>query len=287
MDELDHYVVQTAIRAFDNKPHEEEEVKGDGLPYYQDRMLLGVAMEEYEKAFRKPEFLRKMIFERDRPIHERWCSTKEAAWVVEKVEEYLTKEVKGVKGDPYELYEHISVVYPTVDTIDLFNMLNSLPSVKTEDTHWTGHAEQWSKMWSELDTRFFLMEYGARDFLKGFDHTDDVLSLIEIIKRDNDYDDENFTEYSEHMKKSLYKTWYSAIEDSVNTMDDDNFKSDVRLVMSYRTALGLVPHEPAQRKKRKNMPWLAAKRDIPSPYSILILRDMRDKTYMCWNFKIP
>ncbi len=296
----------------DSLIHDEEEVDvavtidDDGLPHFEARKDLNKALGEYEKAFKNPTFLRKIIFDRDRPIHEKWCSTKEADWVNGKLEEYLLKEVRRVRKErPFELFEDVSVVYPAVDTIDLFNMLNSLPSFKSDTNHWTGHAEQWAKMWSELDVRRYLMGYGARNFIKKFSRTNDVVTLVKLLNETSDTeerrteedvdDDLCFKQYAKHLKSVMYKSWYGNIDEAVDSLGDpeNNVKADMKLMTSYRMALGLVPYE--RRSKRRNNnnpmadedegPWMSVRHDIPDPYSVMIVRDMRDKKYMCWNFK--
>lgn len=249
----------------------------------------------YKKALANPKFMAKKIKERDCPIHTRWCSTVDAVNVDCFLEAYIRKARKAEPTlDPFTMLEEVSVVFPTVDTMDMFQLLNSRKSYKDQRLQWTGHSDTYSKIWSEMDLKRFIMTIALQIFLREFDDMPSLVKLFEdincIYRSINDPDDpasvDRFVKASETYKLAVYSSWFKRVEESVSSLGDFTaIHRALYTMVEYKQSLGVVPYEPVKSNKCTAEKWMYPMRKIPDPYNIVLVKNARDNSYTCWNYK--
>ena len=292
MDKLDQYIHECSSNVISAAVVKERgKIFDDSLE--QDALELESTLEEHEKVYRDPDILVQKMFDRDCPVHEKWCAKSDAKWVKNKIRDYLKNAVfemgAGTKKDydPYEVHDNVSVVFPTVETIDLFRMLEVTPSFKSDDFHWSGYAEQFNKIWSEVDIRNYFMGFGVNCFFRKFDRTEELIRLLETVSDrltetpEDEEDEKRHKKRIISLKEVLYRSWYSSIMDLVDSLDES--KGMMWLMMVYRYAIGAVPCEKIVQAPARKV-WLSARHTVPSPYSLLVLHDKRMNQYTCWNY---
>ena len=271
---------------------------------HEDSQSLYKVVKAYEKAYENPAFIIKKIKERDSPIYSRWCSEAEKKVVDEFLMRYVctTKEEDAVDG--FILADEISIVFPTVETMDLFQMINGRRSYKSPELQWSGHAGNYSKMMSELDPARYILTYALKRFFDRFDEMNSLVQLLDTLQEFRDTHqrasetcdsgsveakEAEFLEKATTLKNVVYSVWLRRVEDSVSSLGDMRSVSRSMCSMTeYRLATGVVPYELKKKKPkntRKARRWLDAKHKIPDPYSIVILRNRRDNSYVCWNYR--
>ncbi|RUS68604.1 hypothetical protein EGW08_023633 [Elysia chlorotica] len=180
--------------------------------------------------------------------------------------DYCSDDEDAVGGpkDPYHLYNSLSIVFPTVETIDMFQLLDSRMSFKSDDTHWSGHSEMWSKMWSEINIKRFLWDCAVAEFFYSFDKGGEVLDMLDAIIKSfeaakvkrlergdgeksasgggsGDYDghETNLAE-ANTIKAILYLKWFKNLEQAtLRAHIEHNVKMCMKLVMEQKnTDLG-------------------------------------------------
>ena len=249
----------------------------------------------YRTALKNPKFMAKKIKERDCPIHTRWCSVVDAKNVDGFLEAYVQRAKKADPSlDPFTMFEEVSVVFPTVDTMDMFQLLNARKSYKDDRLQWTGHSETYSKIWSEMDLKRFVMSIALQIFLRQFD---DMPSLVKLFEDINDLykniDDlvdpaaeDQFLKALEIRKHAVYTAWFNRVQESVSSLGDfTSIQRAMYTMLEYKQALGVVPYEPVKSTKCNTDRWVYPIRKIPDPYNIVMIKNARDNSYTCWNYK--
>jgi hypothetical protein len=210
----------------------------------------------FEKALRKPKFMVKKIKERDCPIHTRWCSTEDAANVDAFMEAFVDKIRKDDPSvSPFSTLEDVSVVFPTVNSMDLFQLLNNRNSFKSNCLQWTGYSESYSKMWSDLDLKRFVLSIALQIFIRQFDDMPTLVKLFEDINEqretaehpegssEEDRED-RFIKSADVIKQAVYAVWFKRVEESVTSLGDfRNIQRYMYTMMEFNQSLGLIPYE--------------------------------------------
>lgn len=253
-------------------------------------------VEMFKKALKKPKFMVKKIKERDCPIHSRWCSAVDVANADAFMEAFVDKVRKEDPSvSPFTVLEEITVVYPTVKTMDMLQMLNNRNSFKSECLQWTGYSESFTKRWSDMELKRFVMSIALQIFLKKFDAMPGLVKLFEDINELRkaaamNEDDPEAVEYrvlnaSNIIKQAVFSGWFKRVEESVSSLGDfRGIKRAAYTMVEYKQALGMLPYEYVEGVKKKGR-WINPVRKIPDPFNIIILKNGRDNSYSCWNFK--
>lgn len=254
----------------------------------------------FEKALRKPKFMVKKIKERDCPVHIRWCSASDTANADTFMEAFVDKIRKEEPSlSPFTVLENVSVVFPTVTTVDMFQMLNNRNSFKSECLQWTGYSEAYAKMWAILDLKRFVLSIALQIFLLRFDDMPTLVKLFEDITEvrsgihseahpdsssEEDLED-RFIKAADMIKQAVYSVWFKRVEESVSSLGDyRNIQRIMYMMVEYKLALGLLPYEPVK-AVAQNDRWINPIRKIPDPFTIIILKNKRDNSYSCWNYR--
>ena len=243
----------------------------------------------YKKLLKKPKFFVKKIKERDCPIYERWCSVVNSKNVDCFLETYVQRaKKKGV--DPFTMLNEISIVFPTVNTMDMFQLLNGKKSYKDERLQWTGYSETYSKIWSEIDLEKFVLNIALQMFFSRFDEMSSLVKLFDDIdamyaKTDDPADEERFFRNAETLKHAVYSAWFKRVQESVSSLGDFDFiQRAMYLMFGYKQSMGIVPYQQVENGKGTNS-WINPIRKIPDPFNIILVKNARDNSYACWNFK--
>lgn len=247
----------------------------------------------YENALRKPNFMIKQIKGRDCPIHTRWCSAVDAANADAFMEAYVKKIKKEEPSlSPFEVLENVSIVFPTVKSMDMFQMLNDRNSFKRECLQWTGYSEAYAKMWAGLDVKRLVLSIALRIFLMKFDDMSTLVKLFadinevrsELPSGDDDNWETGFLKAADIIKQAVYSVWFKRVEESVYSLGDfGSIKRSMYTMVEYKQATGLIPYESV--KDVRTDRWLTPLRKIPDPFNVIILRNKRDNSYSCWNYR--
>ena len=255
----------------------------------------------FEKALKDPAFMVVKIKDRDCPIYERWCSVIERGVVTRFLCDYIkTNKKKYPKVSTFDMLNEVSIVFPTVDTMDMFQMINYRNSHKTPDLQWTGHAVKYYKTWKNIDMRSNVLRCIINMFIDKFDDIAGVLKLvsdIEQIKCEYSAEDES-THISAHeeeylsrvdtLKQAVYINWFKRVEESVDGLGEfHQLRSNMWAMLEYQQALGVTPYEPVRKRIRGDVEeeWYKAIYTIPTPHSIIIVKNKRDNSYVCWNYQ--
>ncbi|KAK3761543.1 hypothetical protein RRG08_010267 [Elysia crispata] len=110
----------------------------------------------------------------------------------------------------------------------------------------------------------------------------------EIEKR---YLDETAT-----LKNAVFNSWYSRVEESAASLGDLRaIQKSMMTMFEYSQSFGMVPYEEVDKKtlraaKKRNISdpdgTMAVPRcHIPDPYTILVMRNRRTNSYVCWNYR--
>ena len=101
-----------------------------------------------------------------------------------------------------------------------------------------------------------------------------------------------FMSESEALKNAMFTGWYNRIEASVSSIGSfRSIRKSLTTMLEYTQVFGMIPYEfiPAQKIARRkgsvDRKWMEPKRKIPDPYNIVMVRNRRDNSYTCWNFK--
>ena len=260
-------------------------------------------VKEFEKALKKPAFMARKIKERDLPIHKRWCSVKEEKNVDCFLNTFIEKNrEENPDVSPYDMLDEIRIVHPTVQTIDLFQMINLRKSYRGDDLQWSGYAELYSKIWSELDVHKFFMLVTTGTFVSNFDDMDGIMSMLngindihtkvesEMIATDAFNREEFntvFVKEASVLKEAYFSSWFKRVETSVGGAGDlKTIQRMMWVMMEFKLAFGFIPYEKIPIKdKRSEKSWMSILRRVPDPFNIVILYNKRDSAYSCWDFK--
>ena len=85
---LDQYIHQRFDEAFEGtRSVEGVDTSLDSVK--RDALNLEASLEKHEKIFREPDILLQKMFERDRPVHERWCCKDDSEWIKDNLKKYF------------------------------------------------------------------------------------------------------------------------------------------------------------------------------------------------------
>lgn len=252
----------------------------------------------YKKALRRPAFMAEQIKARDCPVHRRWCSVMDAKNANTFLVDYIKRARETYpKVDIFDVFEELTIVFPTVATVDMFQMVNDRKSYKSDDLQWTGLSETYAKAWPELDLKSFVTSLAVRAFMDEFDDMEGLFALFEDLDEryrlarehaeTEEEADHGFLAEAHTMRATAYNGWFKRVGDSVSTLGDIRIMQRAMMTMvEYRLAFGMVPYEAAEKGKKSDQSdkWMDVRRNVPNPFSLIVLRNKRDNTYACWNY---